>query len=263
MKKIFFFILLFQFFAVFGQEQKWVATKIDTLQNSADTFIGRDTFGAYYFIKNNVFIKKNKTQTWQYKNLSLGKICKVDLQNPLNIILFYDTFNTIVLLDNQLNETQKINLSENTTPILASAIGLAFGNRLWIYNSLSQQIGLFDYLKSEYKTISTSFRGEITLYNTNYNSIQWIDKNNNWYTCSIYGKITSLGKIPNFDTIQIISNSEILYKIENKLFYFNRDENKTFLIDLEAKTFNNFYYKDQFLTIFTNQEIINYKITTL
>lgn len=261
MKKIFFFILLFQFYAVLGQEQKWVATKIDTLQNFADTFIGRDSFNAFYFIKNNVFIKKTKTQTWQYKNLSLGKISKVDLQNPLNIILFYDTFNTIILLDNQLNETKKINLSENTTPILATAIGLAFGNRLWIYNSLSQQIGLFDYLKSEYKTISTPFRAQIALYNSNYNSFQWIDENQNWYTCSIYGKITTLGKIPNFDALQIISNSEILYKKENKLFYFNRDENKTFLIDLDAKTFIDFYYKDLFLTIFTNQEIMNYKIT--
>jgi hypothetical protein len=30
-------------------------------------------------------------------------------QNPLNIVLFYENFNVVILLDNQLNETQKIN----------------------------------------------------------------------------------------------------------------------------------------------------------
>lgn len=53
------------------------------------------------------YIKKNNTQLWQYKNLSLGKITKIDLQNPLKIVLFYEGFNSVILLDNQLNEIQK------------------------------------------------------------------------------------------------------------------------------------------------------------
>ena len=146
MKNLICFLALFQTLILFAQDKKWSVTKIDTLQFQADTYIGFDSFGANYFIKNNVFIKKTKTRIWQYKNLSFGKISKVDIQNPLNIVLFYEDFNSIILLDNQLNETQRINFSENTTPILATATGLAFGNRLWMYNSLSQQIGLFDFL---------------------------------------------------------------------------------------------------------------------
>ena len=41
------------------------------------------------------------------------KIKKVDLINPLKVTLFYEEFNTVVLLDNQMNEIQKIDFSKN------------------------------------------------------------------------------------------------------------------------------------------------------
>jgi hypothetical protein len=43
------------------------------------------------------------------------KITKVDLQNPLKIVLFYESFNSALLLDNQLNEIQKINFPATQT----------------------------------------------------------------------------------------------------------------------------------------------------
>ena len=260
MKNILLFILLFQLSAVLGQEHKWFATKIDTIHFHADQFIGYDSFGYYYYIKNNVLIKKTSSKIWQYKNLALGKISKVDIQNPLNIVLFYDFFNTIILLDNQLNETQKIDLSENATPILATSIGIAFGNRLWIYNSLSQQIGLFNFLKSDYRAITTPFKDTIKQYTSDYNSFQWIDEKQNWFYCNIYGNITPLGKVPDYDKIQIVSHSDLLYTKDNSLYYFTLIGNKSTLIDLDKKTFKKFYYKDQILTIFTDEGITNYKI---
>lgn len=261
MKKILSFVLLFQLSFVLGQEQKWIATKTDTIHFQADNFIGYDSFGSYYYVKNNVLIKKTNSKIWQYKNLALGKISKVDIQNPLNIVLFYENFNTVILLDNQLNETQKINLSENTTPILATATGIAFGNHLWIYNSLSQQIGLFDFLKSDYRAITTPFKETIKQYTSDYNSFQWIDEKQNWFYCNIYGNITPLGKVPDFDSIEIVSYSDLLYTKDNSLYHFTLNGNKSTLIDLDKKTFKNFYYKDQILTIFTNEGITNYKIT--
>jgi hypothetical protein len=53
------------------------------------------------------FSKIGTRETFVYQNFSLGKITKVDLQNPLKIVLFYENFNTVVTLDNQLNEIQK------------------------------------------------------------------------------------------------------------------------------------------------------------
>jgi hypothetical protein len=73
---------------------------------------------------------------------------------PLNIVLFYENFNVVILLDNQLNETQKINFLENTSAFMVSgiasksAVGLQFKPTNWP----------FDYIKNEYKTISTPFQ---------------------------------------------------------------------------------------------------------
>ncbi|MBK9225015.1 MAG: hypothetical protein IPO23_11155 [Flavobacterium sp.] len=261
MKKIILTIVLLLSFPTFGQDIKINASLIDTVKIEADSYIGNDSFSAYYFIKNNVFIKKTKSKIYQYKNLSLGAISKVDIQNPLNLVLFYEPFNTVILLDNQLNEIRKINLSEYSTPILATATGLAFGNRLWVYNSLSQQIGLFDFTKSEFMPITTSFEGNMKFYSSNYNYFQWIDGNQNWNSCNIYGQITNLGKIPDFDSLQLISDGDAIAIKEEILYYFSLKENKTTLISIDKKTFKNFYYKDQILSIFTNEGITNYKIT--
>ena len=253
--------LLFFCVSLSAQIQQIQAIQTTASAINADSFLGYDVFGAYYFIKNNVLNKSKEAMTWQYKNPALGKISRVDLQNPLKIVLFYENFNTVVVLDNQLNEIQQTNLSKNEVPIVATAVGLAFGNRLWIYNSLSQQIGLLDYLKNDYKNLTAPFKGNIKYYSSDFNYFQWIDEKSDWYRCDIYGKVTPVGKIPEFDQLELVSDTDLIYKKNNRLYYFTVDGNKTTFIDFGKKTFGSFSYNGQILSIFTTQEITNYKIT--
>ena len=204
---------------------------------------------------------KNEKESWQYKNVSLGKPTKIDIQNPLKIMLFYENFNTVVILDNQLNETQKINFCEKEVPIVVTATGIASQNRLWIYNGLTQQIGLFDYLKNTFQSITPSFQGNIKYYESDFNTFQWIDGDLNWYSCDVFGKIISLGKVAEFDQIQVIGNQIIIFSKNGKLILQDISKNGNYTIENVEKSFNNFFYKDQILSIFTNQEITNYKIT--
>lgn len=261
MKKgiILFFITFFSF--AFGQNQKLTATKIGFTPLDCDQFLEYDQFGFYYYIKNNVLFKTNEKESFEYKNVSLGKITKVDLLNPLTIVLFYENFNTAVLLDNQLNEIQKINFSENQIPIMVGTIGLASQNQLWIYNNLTQQIGLFDFLKKEYRTVSIPFVKNIIKYQTDFNTFYWIDEEDNWYSCDLFGKIIFKGKIPSFDSIEIINENKYLYKKDNILIYNDTEKDLKFEIEIPEKTFKKFYYKDQILSIFTSEGITNYKIT--
>jgi hypothetical protein len=257
-------LLLFFIFIIsvsFGQDKIYVATKQDSIVLSADNYLGHDQFGFYYYIKNNVLSKTKKEETFEYKNISLGKPSKIDFQNPLKIMLFYENFNTIILLDNQLSETQKINLSENDVPIMATATGIASGNRLWIYNSLTQQIGLFDYLKNTFLSITPSFQGNLKYYESDFNTFQWMDNNLNWYAVDVFGKITTLGKVTDFDQIQVINDHAVLFSKDGKLLFQDIQKNSIYPIENVEKSFKNFYYKDQILATFTNQEIINYKIT--
>lgn len=265
-QKFLFCLFIFcTFHASSAQERSLNPALISQYKNTSDTFLGYDSFGYSYQITNNVFSKIRGKEIFEYKNVSLGKITKVDLQNPLKMVLFYEDFNSVILLDNQLNKMTEINFSQNSTPIVVSAIGMSTQNQLWIYNTLNQQIGLFDYLKNEYKTVSIPLTEPIKYYQTDFNTFYWIDKKNNWYSCDIFGKITSLGKVADFDKILIISSSKYIFSKANLLFIkeINKSgpENISEIKVLE-KTFDNFDYKDQILSIFTATDISNYKIVT-
>jgi hypothetical protein len=261
MKKDLLLYCLLLNFAVFAQNKTRNITVIKSVSFVSDKVIGQDQFGFSYFITNDVFHKMNDSNAFEYKNISLGKITAVDIKNPLRILLFYESYNTVVLLDNQLNEAQKINFSEFNGNLLVSKTGIASQNQLWTYNSLDQQIGLFDYLKNEYKSISTPLPGKIKKHQPNYNSFEWIDENNSWYSCDLFGKIITKGKVPDFDKIVMTNDNQIIYSKDNLLYYSDQTKNEVIPIKILEKSFINFDYKDQILSIFTSEGIINYKIT--
>ena len=260
MKKVILLLLIGSFSMMISQNLKQNAVLMDSIRFDGDQFLGYDPFGFYYTIKNNVFSKINTRDTLEYKNISLGKITKVDLQNPLKIVLFYENFNTVILLDNQLNEIQKINFSESTIPIVVSAIGIASQNQLWIYNSMNQQLGLYDYLNTIYKTISVPFTENIKNYFSDFNAFYWIDNKNNWYACDIFGRITNNGKVPDFESIEIINKNQFIYSTNGSLIFQDLEKDQKTEIKIAEKSFKKFYYKDQILSIFTSEGITNYKI---
>ncbi len=261
MKKTIYFFLIISSFLLQAQEQNLNATLISSQTLEADNYLGFDSYANLYYTKNNVLFKKNKEELWQYKNLALGKISRVDFQNPLKILIFYENFNSAVLLDNQLNEIQKIDFSKSNDPIILSAVGIATQNRLWIYNNLTQKIGLYDYLNNSYQDITTSFQGNIIYYDSDFNSFQWIDEKLNYWSSDLFGKISYIGKIPAFEQIQLIQKQTILFSKDSKLFLKELEKKNIDPISNIEKTFEKFYYKDQILSIFTNGRITNYKIT--
>ena len=260
-KRLILIIFIVQYSSSLAQEQNLKAVLISIQKIDADDIIGVDSLDNIFYVKNNILFKKNKTDSWQYVNVAMGKITRVDIQNPLKIVLFYEKFNTIILLDNQLNEIQKINFSENVNPLIVSATGIASQNRLWIYNSETQQIGLFDYLKNTFNPTTSSFQGNFKYYDSDFNTFQWIDDKLNWYTCDIFGKINTQGRVSDFDQIKIITNQIIVFEKNSKLYVQNTNKNTVYTIENIEKSFEKFYYKDQILSTFTNHEITNYKIT--
>jgi hypothetical protein len=258
-KTITLFIFLFTC-CCFSQEQKIEATFISNEKLTADLILGSDSLGNVYFVSNEILFKKNKTEVHQYKNIALGKISHVDFLNPFRIVLFYEDFNTVIFLDNQFNEIQKINLSETLPSLAITAIGNASQNRLWIYDNLNQQISLYDYLKNTHQPITPVAMGNFLYYETQFNTFQWIDVNSNWFLCDVFGKITNKGKVSAFEQIQLLPNYGTLFYYEGKLKIQDLKKQNLYTVENIPKTFQKFYYKDQILSIFTNEGITNYKI---
>jgi hypothetical protein len=254
--------IVFLFITAFGYSQpKNIAVKlIATEKTDAALFLEKDAFGNSYTLLDNEFRKENKSQKFQYRNLALGKIEQVDLQNPLQIVLFYKTMNSVVLLDNQLNETIKINFSETNPELLPQWVSLASQNRLWLFDLATQKLGLYDYQKKNFQPISVQFEIPIKFSQSDYNYFYWIDTNQNWQVSNLYGKINFLGKIPEFDKIQIISSKQILLKKDNILSLLDLEKETSQIISIPEKSFDTFCYKEQILSIFTTNEIRNYKI---
>jgi hypothetical protein len=257
MRYCFTFLLVWGF--AFGQNNL-KPTFVDSITISSTEWLGNDAYTDSYFITNNVLHKQSKQQNWVYKNLALGKITKVDLLNPLQLVVLYKNFNAVVLLDNQLNETGRILGNTIETPISFEFTGLASGNQFWFFDVFSQKIGLYQFKNNSLKFISTPLVAIPKVHQNNYNHYLWIDTNNDFFTINLFGKISKLGKIPEADIVKIIDSESVLLKKDQSLYYYNLTENSNKKIEINENSLDNFFFKDGILSIFTQNKITNYKI---
>lgn len=260
MKKLLVVCVFFHTLINTAQYNNIVASQMSSKFIEADEYVGEDAIGYQYFIKNNVLFKSKDSENFQYKNVQLGKITKIDLQNPLRILLFFENFNTLITLDNQLNEVQKLNLNEIDNNITLSAAGISGFNSYWIFNQNTQQLLLHNYLKNQTQAIGVVFEKPIKKYFSTYNYFFWIDLENDFYQCDIFGKKTLLAKFPEFDSISLNDEKIIPFQKEEKLYFFDIEKKKIIPVENIKKSFRSFYYKNQNLAIFTTEGITNYKI---
>ena len=260
LKKILFITFLNFYYLYVSSQNVIPALKLETIKLECDIFLGFDNQQNSYFIKENVLIKKSPTKHFQYNNLSLGKITNVDFQNPLEIVIFYKNFNMVVLLDNQLNEIKKIDFNLKSTPVTLEAVALSSQNQIWIYDSISSKIGLYNINTDTFKWISTMLENPISYYESDYTHFYWTDVNLNLYRISIYGTIEKLGILPKFDAIQFTKNGNSIYKTDDKLYYYDLTSKSSSKIAIDEKIISKFFFRDGILSIFTQNEITNYKI---
>lgn len=243
-----------------AQETSLHAELLHSFNAGTDRYIGTDNFGYTYTIGNNEFRKQKNGKTTRFKAVTLGDIYSVDLQNPLQIVLFYKDFNTVVLLDNQLNETTRINFSQLNQPIVAEGVGLASQNRIWVYDTNTQQVGLYSLIPNTFKTLTPPFNKKLKYHQSDYNYFYWADETNNLYAVNLFGKVSFLGELPAYDQMELISAKKVLLKKDNILYMYNLQEATYNKIEIAEKSFLSFHYTAQILSIFTDNKIIQYNI---
>lgn len=258
--KIILFLLFFNLVSNFGQSKQLPIFKVNSMVLSADTFVGIDGLGFIYSIKNTIFYKQKGEEIWQYQNVALGEITKIDIVNPLKIVLFYENFNAIILLDNQLNEIQNVNFSTLSDGVIAQGIGKSSQSSIWVFNSSNQKLGLFNYETKAYTPLNQALKNNLLFYESDFNYFTWIDEKQMAFSMDIFGKVIEIGLIPVFDSFKMVENQGYFYSKNNVLTFFDFKTNLNYSIEISEKTIKNFTYRDQILTIFTGERIINYKI---
>ena len=214
---------------VFSQE----ITLVETSHLDAEKFIGVDFNDNSYYVKDQILFKKTNRSLFNFKDFQLGEIYSVDISNPMNIAVYYQDFNVVVLLDNKLSEIERINFNTIFEFINTSQVSIAANNSLWIFNLDLQQLELFNYRNQNKTIVSQPFNGEIIQQVSNINyCFLMTEKYIRAY--NIYGSL--IIEIPN-EGYQKISqlNENLILKKENDLYYINKETQETTKIKSKTK----------------------------
>jgi len=230
MKRLILFSLLFCSMFVFGQKSITA-----TLQHQdslvVDRFVAMDNFGALYVIQNNILIKRKDGKEWQYNNLQLGKITSVDILNPLKITLFYEDFNTVIVLDNTLNEIKRIDFNITGEFKNLAAATTANDRNFWIFDTNTQQLEVFNYVQEKTPVQNLPIPEKFITLKSNYNFCRVLTETT-LYLYNIYGSLLSqklLAGVTDFD----MTNEEVIFLKDKQLYFTSNDD--IYLINLPSE----------------------------
>lgn len=106
-----------------------------TLPNTVD-YMYVDRLQRLYLIQNDYELIQCDAQgkpLYTFNENTLGPITYVDVSNPFRLLVYYDDYATVVLLDRTLSELQRYDLSGLNLP-QTQAIGMASDNHLWVFD---------------------------------------------------------------------------------------------------------------------------------
>ena len=206
---------------------------------NTDVFIGIDTINNIYYLKDNTLYKKNETKIISYSNIHLGELTQVDISNSLKIVLFYKDFNTVIILDNELNEltnTLNFNTLINNT---ISFVGATNNTNLWLFSENNTTLYLWNYQTKKINTttvLQDHFNYKMACSNQK-NS--WLISNTKAIQYNQYGSFINQLNLTNIKNAVAYKNG-LIYQIDKQLFYYSDHETKTipFKNNIEIVDFN-------------------------
>jgi len=237
---------------------------IDSTSLKADTFIGIDDFENYYYTIDNALYKKNEKQVFSYSNIQLGSITSVDIINPLKILLFYRDFNTIVILDNQLNElTDAINLTTETFAKNVAFVTISSNNNLWIYSLDDNILSLWNYDTRQivYDSQPLNFYQDDFEVNTQVSNYQncWLISKNTMLKFDEYGNYLETINLQNISNFKIFENGFIYLKEDVIYYYKNNSSIKISGVNNKHFSTNYFVNKNK-LYFFDSNMLYKYSV---
>lgn len=123
---------------MYGQMDSFqLVRKIALLAISAES----DFQGHLYVVTRfNELIKLDDTGSIlrKYSNNYLGQLQLVSIHNPLQIALFYPGFQTLIILDNSLNEVKRIDLARLNIPYVTT-LGYSAEREIWFFDEPLKQ----------------------------------------------------------------------------------------------------------------------------
>lgn len=213
-----------------------------------DKFIGVDNLDALYFIKEQTLFKQNKKNTLTYSNLQLGKIVNVDVFNSLKILIAHTENNSSSIVDNRLAELTQLNFNEIIPFKTIDFMSTGYDSSIWIFNTNSMQLELFDYNAKKTKFKSIPIQGTVLGLNSDYNSC-WLLTDQFLYSFNYLGSMVYKQVNEGYTDFKISKNG-IVFLRDNKLFYQLKGQEKAVAITTPNLLIKQFFVTAQTLYIY-------------
>jgi hypothetical protein len=251
---VFIFFIATQF--SFGQD---IYLKLlDKTPLQAEKYLGTDNYGNRYYIKDNVFYKSTSKKTYQFSDLQLGKPTSADIINPLKIMLFYKSTNTVVFLDRHLVEIDRARF--NALPHFKNLkfVTAAGNNALWLFNLDSRQLEIHDYIRKKTLATSQPVSPEVLDQKSNFNFC-WLLTETTLEKYNIYGSL--LEKIPHEGLVKISENNgRLIVQKRNELFFKKKASTDFEALDLPEMEIKAFHLNDENLYLYDGEILYRYGI---
>ncbi len=256
------FLFFFISIAVFSQ--KTIKTSfVKKTDLKAEAIVSVSNTSNYISIKyidnQTLFLKLNDSIIYNYSNVQFGGITSFDAFSPLKIKLFYRDFNTVIVLDNRLAETDKVDFNAVKSYKNVSHVSTGFGNKIWIFNQDSQQLELYNFKTNQVSAKSLPIQSNLIDLKSSYNSC-WLLTENYLYKYDSYGSLIYKIKNENYTAIALDYHDNILLKSDNSLFYFT-DHNQTIIpIEIPKLLIKQFLVTRGSLYIYDNEFLHEYQL---
>ena len=254
----FFTIIYLLCFSVLGNENSLKFKLIFKKETLNKNIKAVDNFNNIYSIINNELIKSSDGGNYYYKNSLYSNISSIDVQNSLKIKLFYEEYNSLIVLDNKLSEISKINFNIISPNKIISKFSASNDNNIWVYNELNSKIELYNYINNTFRIVNSEISGEVISLKSNYKYC-WVLTDSHIYKFNYFGSLITKITVNNIEQIESF-NDFLIFKRNNELFYFDQDlllENK---LKLENLLIKDFFVINQSLYIYDSEHFIKYQI---
>ncbi|GGE41790.1 hypothetical protein GCM10010832_22300 [Psychroflexus planctonicus] len=247
------------FFAnnIFAQD--YTTQKIQEIGLIADRFVGEDKFENLFYINKNTLFRKSQDRIVEYKALQLGDISSVDLLNPLRISVFYKDANTVVILDNRLNELKRIAFDRIANFKMVDFCTTANDKSLWIFNADTQELEIFNYNQEKSALQTLPISENIINQKSNFNFC-WLQTENGYKQFNVYGSLIKEVAVK-FDALELYKNYILLLNKKGDSYYFNYKSEELSNIEMPKIDYKQALLNNEKLYLYDGKKINIYKIT--
>lgn len=195
-----------------------------------ESLITSDHLQQSYRIMGQSLIKEEDGEVRVYQNPFLGNLTRLDIRNPLELVLFFDESNQMIVLDNQLSEKFSLNFNLEFPEIDPIFVGSASKNFYWVVDGISKQIYFLDYGNRNLRLISNPINFQkYWLYN-DANWFYWIDEQK-VYQINMYGVTKEYELNLFFQRIVIFKGNHLIFEREGKRYSYDVINEKEIMLD--------------------------------